>query len=132
VRRAIKDGKAMSAADVERIAKAHDARLLKARGDTIARNEAFTAQAQGRNEAYRQMQDQPDVEAITKRWQHASLKDPRKDHQRMDGVTVGFDEPFPPMDDGAVLQYPHDPAGGAAHSVACRCTAVYEPKFRKG
>jgi len=132
VRRAIKDGKALSAADVERIAKAHDARLLKARGDTIARNEAFTAQAQGRNEAYRQMQDQPDVEAITKRWQHASLKDPRPDHQRMDGVTVGFDDQFPPMDDGAVLQYPHDPAGGAAHSIACRCTVVYEPKFRKG
>lgn len=132
VRRAIAQGRALPAADAEKITRAHDARLLKSRGDTIARNEAFTAQAQGRNEAYRQMQDQPDVDLITKRWQHASLKDPRPDHQRMDGEVVGFDEPFPPMDDGAVLQYPHDPAGGAAHSIACRCTVVYEPKFKKG
>ena len=130
VRRAIDEGRALPAADVERIARAHDARLLKARGDTIAQNEAFTAQAQGRREAYAQMRDQPDVESITKRWQHASLKDPRPDHQRMDGTVVGFDEAFV-MDDGTHMQYPHDPAGGAAHSIGCRCTVIYEPKFRK-
>jgi len=132
VRRAIRDGKALPAADVDKIAKAHDARLLKARGKTIAENEAFTAQAQGRREAYTQMRDMPDVEVITKTWQHASAKDPRPDHKRMDGVTVNFDDPFPPMDDGSVLQYPHDPAGGAAHSINCRCTVIYRPKFRKG
>ena len=131
VRRAIKEGRALPSADLERVARAHEARLLKARGNAIAQNEAFTAQARGRNEAYRQMLDNPDVESITKRWQHSSLQHPRLDHMRLDQVTVNFDDAFPPMDDGAILAYPHDPAGGPQHSISCRCTVVYQPKFRK-
>lgn len=131
VRRAIKEGRALPSADLERVARAHEARLLKDRGVTIAQNEAFVAQAQGRNEAFRQMLANPDVESITKRWQHSSLQHPRPDHQRLDQVTVNFDDAFPPMDDGAILAYPHDPAGGPQHSISCRCTVVYQPKFRK-
>ena len=130
VRRAIKDGVAMPAADVEKITRAHDARLLKARGDTIARDQAFTAQAQGRREAYVQMRDMPDVESIEKTWDHASLKDPRPDHQLMNGVTVDLDAPFI-MDDGTEMQHPHDPNAGPGQNLGCRCSVIYNPKFRK-
>lgn len=130
VRKAIAEGRALSDADVDKIAKMHDARLLKDRAKMIAENEAFTAQAQGRNEAYRQLLDRADVESVNKKWQHASAKEPRIDHLRINGETVGFDQPFPAMDDGAVLYFPHDPRGGVQHSVNCRCSVVYIPQFR--
>lgn len=131
VRRAIAEGKALPAADVEKVARAHEARLLKARADTIARAEAFTAQAQGRNEAYAQILDGGKVKSISKKWQHATAKNPRHDHQALDGVTVGFSEAFV-MADGTRMQHAHDPAGGPEHNIGCRCSVVYVPKFKKG
>lgn len=130
VRAAIAQGKALPKADIERITKLHDARLLKARGETIARAEAYTAQAQGRNEAYRQMIDAGLVESVTKRWQHATAKDPRHDHAAFDGKERGMDEAFV-MDDGTQMQYPHDPDAGPQHKIGCRCSVIYIPQFRR-
>jgi hypothetical protein len=130
VRKAIAEGRALDKATIDRIAKAHDARLLKARGDTIAKNEAFTAQAQGRAEAYRQLMDSGKVETIKKRWQHASAKDPRHDHRALDGAEVDLDASFV-MGDGTRMQYPHDPAAGPEHTIGCRCSVIYVPQFRR-
>lgn len=130
VRKAISEGRALNKADVDRIAKAHDARLLKARGRAIAEQETFTAQAQGRREAYQQLMDGGKVESIGKLWQHNTAKDARPDHRRLDGETVDFDEAFV-MDDGSRLQYAHDPAGGIEHSAGCRCTTTYVPQFKR-
>ena len=131
VRRAIAKGEALPAADIEKIARAHEARLLKARADTIARQEAFTAQAQGRREAYQQMLDGGKVESITKRWQHATAKDPRHDHKAMDGKEVDFKEAFV-MADGTRMQMPHDPSAGPQHTIGCRCSVIHIPKFKRG
>ena len=130
VRRAIAEGKALPKADIEKIAKAHDARLLKARGQTIARNEAFTAQAQGRHEAYQQLMDSGQVESIVKRWSHNSAKDPRHDHMALDGVEVDLNETFE-MADGARLAYPHDPSAGPEHTIGCRCVVIHVPQFKR-
>jgi hypothetical protein len=27
------------------------------------------------------------------------------------------------------MKYPHDPAGGAAHSIGCRCVAIHRVKL---
>ena len=131
VRKAIAEGRALPKSEIEKIVKLHDARLLKARGDAIARSEAFKAQAQGRNEAYRQMIDAGQVESVEKRWQHASAKDPRHDHLAMDGKQVGMDEAFV-MADGTRMQYPHDPSAGPQHTIGCRCSVIYVPKFKRG
>lgn len=130
VRKAIAEGRALDKATIDRIAKAHDARLLKARGRAIAEHETFMAQAEGRREAYTQLMESGKVESIDKLWQHNSAKDARPDHQALDGVRVGFDEAFE-MADGARLQYAHDPAGGIEHSAGCRCTTTYIPQYRR-
>jgi len=130
VRKAIAEGRALDKATIEKIAKAHDARLLKSRGETIAKDQAFTAQAQGRREAYQQIMDSGKVERITKRWQHASAKDPRHDHQALDGKEVDLNEAFV-MGDGTQMQMPHDPSAGPQHKLGCRCSVIYIPKFRR-
>lgn len=130
VRKAIVEGRALDKTTLEKITKAHDARLLKSRGQTIARNEAFTAQAQGRNEAFRQLQDSGKVESMKKRWQHASAKDPRHYHRALDGKEIGMDETFE-MSDLTQLRYPHDPGAPAKHKLGCRCSVIYIPKFRR-
>ncbi|GLT07992.1 phage minor head protein [Sulfitobacter porphyrae] len=130
VRKAIAKGRALDKATIEKIAKAHDARLLKARGKAIAENEAFTAQAEGRREAYTQLFESDKVESIDKLWQHNSAKDARPDHKALDGKRVSFNEAFE-MDDGTRMQYAHDPAGGIKHSGGCRCTTTYIPQYRR-
>ena len=130
VRAAIAEGRALDKATIEKIAKAHDARLLLDRGKTIAAHEAFTAQAQGRNEAYLQLMESGKVESITKRWDHNTLKQPRTDHKALDGTEVALDKGFA-MADGAVLQYPHDPSAGPNHTLKCRCSVVYIPQFKR-
>ena len=76
------------------------------------------------HEAYLQMLDRPDIEAVTVKWIHGFSREPRRDHKRMDGETRRIGQPFI-MDDGAAMAYPHDPAGGVRHSASCRCTAFY-------
>lgn len=128
VKRAIKDGKPVAPADLETIITAHKNKALKYRGEMIAKNETFSAQAAGRDEAYRQMLDRPDVAAVTKRWQHGLSAIPRLDHLRMDGVVLDFDQKFT-MDDGVQMAYPHDPIGGAKHSISCRCVCIYRVRL---
>ena len=130
IRKAMAGKVKLSVADVDRIIEGHKAKALKYRGEVIAKNEAFQAQAAGRHEGYRQMLDSGKVEAVTKKWQHATLKEPRLDHLALDGTVLDFDAGFV-MADGAVLQFPHDPAGGARHSIGCRCTAVYRVKVAR-
>lgn len=130
VRKAIKDGKPLAAADVDRIVNRYKDRMLDYRGKIVARNEAFSAQAAGRHEAYQQMLDMPEVATITKRWIHGFSREPREDHKAMNGTVLRFDEDFV-MSDGARMAYPHDPRGGAKHSISCKCTVFYRAVPRK-
>lgn len=131
VKRAIKDGKPVAPADLEKIITAHKNKALAYRGKMIAANEAFTAQAAGRDEAYRQMLDRPDVEDVTARWQHNLSQVPRLDHVAMDGTIISLRRgevfQFPDV----AMKHPHDPAGGAKHSIECRCIAVYRVKLER-
>lgn len=129
VRRAIKDGKALSAADVDKITDAYKAKASGNRAKVIARNEAFTAQAAGRDESYRQLLDSGKVESVTVRWQHNHSVSARADHKYMDGTVIQLGETF---DFGGVrMKHPHDPAGGAEHSINCRCIAVHRVKHAR-
>jgi hypothetical protein len=112
VRQAIKDVRALNAADVDRIAEAYKVKAMGERGKIVARNEAFIAQASGRDEAYRQLVESGKAESATVRWQH-----------NLSQVV------FP---DGVRMSHPHDPRGGAEHSIGCRCIGVYRIKIAKG
>lgn len=131
VKRAIKDGKPVAPANLETIIKAHTSKALKYRGEMIAKNEAFSAQAAGRDEAYRQMLERPDVADVTARWQHNLSQVPRLDHVAMDGTVISLKRgqvfQFPDV----AMKHPHDPAGGAKHSIGCRCIAVYRVKLER-
>lgn len=130
VRKAIKSGKPLSQADIDRIANGYEVKAAGNRAKIVARNEAFVSQAAGRNEAYAQLLERPEVEAVTKKWQHGFSKDARPDHLRLDGETIDFDETFT-MGDGARLRFPHDPDGGVQHSVNCRCSCVFRVRLSK-
>jgi hypothetical protein len=124
VRRAIRDGQPLSAADIERVTMRYRDRLADHRGRTIARNEAHTALAAGRNEGFAQVTEAGAT--VTVRWQwNDGGQNPREDHQAMSTAPARpYGEPFV-FPDGAAMQYPHDPAGGPEHSIGCRCIAVY-------
>ena len=128
IKKAIKEGRAITGADLDKIIAAHKNKALKYRGEMIAKNETFSAQAAGRDEAYRQMLERPDVAAVTKRWQHGLSAIPRLDHLRMDGVVLDFDQKFT-MDDGVQMAYPHDPIGGPKHAISCRCVCIYRVRL---
>jgi hypothetical protein len=130
VRKAIASGKPLSQADVDKITGRYKDRMLKRRGETISKTEAFTAQAAGRDEAYRQTLEKPGVEAVTVRWQHNLSEKPRPDHVAMNGTVIDMGQTFD-FDD-AQMRFPHDPAGGAKHSIGCRCIAVYRIRLKKG
>ena len=74
-------GQSLTKADlIDRIATDHEARLLKDRSVKIAKDQAFTALAQGRYEAHLQLLERPDVESVTTRWNHNTFRNYRDDH----------------------------------------------------
>ena len=130
VRKAIKGGKALPAADIDRIGDAYKAKASGNRAKIVARNEAFTAQASGRDEAYQQLLDSGTVESVSVRWQHNLSEHPREDHVAMNGTVIQLGKMFE-FPGGVQMKHPHDPAGGPAHSIGCRCIAIYRTKIAK-
>lgn len=128
VRKAIKEGKPLSQADVDMITGRYKDRMLAHRGRLIAQNETFTAQAAGRSEAMRQVLDRADVEAVNLRWQHSPQRNGRPDHIEMDGKITSLGEDFV-LPDGTLMAHPHDPRGGAKNSLGCKCVAIYRVRL---
>lgn len=128
VQRAIDSGKPLTQKQIDKISGRYKDRLLRYRGDTIARNEAHTALAEGQREGFQQLIDGGKVEGVSKRWQHNDAgQEFREDHVAMGKEPPRpFDEPFI-FPDGAVMQCPHDPSGGVKHSIGCRCICIYRP-----
>ncbi|PHR93492.1 MAG: hypothetical protein COA78_32845 [Blastopirellula sp.] len=130
IKRAIAEGKPIRGARLDMIMEGHRNKALAYRGKTVAKSEAFTAQATGRDEGYRQILDSGKVESVSVRWQHNLSVKPRADHVAMSGTVIQLGETF---DFGGVrMRFPHDFAGGAEHSVGCRCTAFYRIRVPRG
>lgn len=129
IKQAIKSGKSIKGSTLDRIMEAHKSKALAYRGKVIARNEAHTSLAAGREEGYQQLLDNPEIESVSVRWQHNLSIEPREDHVAMSGTVIHLGETFDFSD--ASMKHPHDPAGGPKHSVACRCIAVYRAKRKR-
>ena len=58
--------------------------------------------------------------AVSKTWHHRPQKNPRPEHEAMDGETVPIDGKF-----SNGLRYPCDPEGPASETIKCRCYITY-------
>lgn len=124
VRRAIREGRAVPAADVAKIATRYSDRLLKYRGDVIARTESLTALSYGQDESVAQLIDASGLrpDQIVREWNSARDHRTRDTHVAMNGQKVRADGVFvSPM--GARLRFPRDQSLGApaSETISCRC-----------
>lgn len=128
VNRAIAEGKAVSAADVDKIAGRYADRLLQLRGETIARTEALAAFNEAREESFRQAVDTGLVRPknVRKVWSATMDNRTREAHAAMNGMEVGIEDPFD-SPTGARLLHPGDTSLGAGPEdvIACRCAVTY-------
>ncbi len=128
VRKAIKEGRPLSAADVDKITGRYADRLLALRGETIARTESITSMNAAREESYRQAIEAGDLlpENVIGTWGATGDRKTRDTHQAMNGQERRFGEPFL-SPSGAMLRYPGDTSLGAgADEIAnCRCTKIF-------
>jgi hypothetical protein len=128
IKKAIAEGRAITGPALDKIMDAHKSKALAYRGKLIAKNETFSALEAGRREAIAQALQNPEVEGATKRWQHNLSQEPREDHVAMSGTVVDFNEDF--VFGTVRMKHAHDPDGGAAHNLGCRCITVYRIRMR--
>ena len=125
---AIREGRALESATIERMLGRYSDRLLELRGETVARTESMTALNQSHREAYEQAIDTGAIQRanVKRRWHATHDGRTRDSHSAMDGQTVPFDQPFT-SPSGAQMMYPGDTSLGAgpAETIACRCLATY-------
>jgi hypothetical protein len=128
VRKAIKEGRALSPADVEKVIGRYADRMLQLRGENIARTEALTAFNQAREEAFRQAVQGGNLlpDNVRKVWSATLDNRTRESHAALDGTEVGLEEPFT-SPTGAQMLHPGDTSmgAGAEDVVNCRCMATY-------
>lgn len=121
---AIKAERALTRAEIAKITRGYENRLLKVRGLRIARTEAHAAFMAGRFEATQQMIDSGRVpaSAIDKIWQATPDRRTRDPHRSMNGQRRKWNKPFD-SPTGAQLMYPSDSSLGAtgADIINCRC-----------
>lgn len=125
IAKAIRDGKPLAQADIDRIVGRYRDRLLEHRGVAIARTESLNALRAGRHEGFRQLVESGSVseDQIERTWDATGDRRTRFDHAVMDGKKVqGLSQPFR-LPDGSMMAYPGDTSMGAraAQVINCRC-----------
>ena len=114
---------------IDRMVDRYTNKLLRARGERIARTETLKAMNAGKVEGMAQLIDSGKVEAknVTKIWSSSGDKRVRDTHAAMDGQQKKTDEPFV-SPNGAQLMHPLDSSlgAGADEIVQCRCHMRYK------
>lgn len=122
-------------AQINRMVVKRQNRLLRLRGERIARTETLKAMNAGKLESYRQMVDQGLVRAdqLEKVWDATLDGRVRNSHAWMNDQRVGLEEPFT-SPRGALLMHPGDTSLGAParEVVQCRCFMRVDIDFAKG
>lgn len=131
VQKAIRDGKPLARADVDRITGRYKDRLLALRGEVIARNETLAGLNAGKEEGIRQLVESGKIQRsqVKKIWRATGDDRTRDSHLALNGVEVGLDEPFISPLTGAQMMYPHDTSRGAPASEIIQCRCYYEIKI---
>ena len=130
IKKAARDGKPLSLAQIDRITAQYSDKLLKSRGLTIARTEAAKAIEEGKYEAWKQALEKTGIpeQFVIRTWNHRGrgLKD-RPSHVAMNGTSIrGLTFPFV-LNDGTAMLTPHDTTYGASANniINCDCVADY-------
>lgn len=125
VRTAMREGRAVSAIDAQRIAARYSDRLLKYRGDVIGRTETLTALSYAQDEATKQLLEAGGIrpEQIRKTWRARLDGRTRDSHVALNGKEVGLSEMFRSPATGAMMRFPRDGSMGASGEdlIQCRC-----------
>lgn len=131
IKKAIREKKPIPAATRERIIGRYEDRLMKYRGDTIARTETLRAVNEASDEAMRQVVDEglAPRNAVTRIWRHSFGANEREGHRMMHGQRRGLDESFNNPITGRVLKHPGDPQGGPGEIINCRCWLEHKIDF---
>ena len=128
IRKMITDGTTPSAEQIDKWTARYSDRLLKSRGDMIARTETAASVEHARFDAFRVELEENNIpdRYVIKKWRHGGGgKKPRRDHDELDGHSVqGLNTPFV-MGDGSLMQFPHDPNGSAKQIVNCTCSGIF-------
>lgn len=136
IQKAINEGRAVKAEDIDRMAARYSDRLLQLRAETIAQDQGMAAFNAAQIEAYEQAIDRGVVDAATlqKTWRTNLDGRERFSHRQMNKQTVGFREGFQ-SPSGAVLKHPHDPDAPAEERIRCHCrmdiTIDFLARFRR-
>lgn len=130
VRAALKNGKAVDQAAISKMLARMQDRLLKVRGDTIARTEMLAALHASQHEALQQLVDRGLVEpgSITQVWDATGDARTRQTHNLLDGQEQPFGQPFTTVD-GYRLMYPGDTTLGAPGSETINCRCWLKPRI---
>jgi len=136
VRKAIKDGRPLTQADIDRIAARYSDRMLKHRAETIARTESITALRAGRREGMQQGIEAGAIaqDAVKRVWNATMDSRTRPDHAQVSGQEVdGMNTPFT-LPDGSRMLYPGDTSLGASaeQTINCRCYDEYVVDWLRG
>ena len=121
VQRAIREGRPLSARQIDSMVERYRSRTLRYRARVIARTESLRAVHAGADEGYRQILESAsvDVAEIERTWNTARDERVRPTHVAASGQKRGLDESF--VVGGALLRYPGDSRGSARETVHCRC-----------
>lgn len=132
VEKAIREGKPLKAAQIEKIVGRYADRFLALRGETIARTEALASFSQAQAETYRQAIEMGTVQPqqVKKTWKTSADARVRDLHRSMSGQRVDLEVPFR-SPTGALLMQPGDTSLGAGgeDTINCRCIAAYKIDF---
>lgn len=119
--RALRGGRSLSDAQIERQVARYSERWVKFRAETIARTEALRAVHEGSEEMYAQAIEAGDLVAdeLVRQW-HTASSGVRDSHVAMRGQLRPFGEPFR-SGDGNLLRHPGDIRAPASDTINCRC-----------
>lgn len=134
VTQALKTGKPVPAETARNAVTRYSDRLLRLRGEVIARTEGLPAIRAAKREAYQQLVDDGRVDAmdIVRGWSTTRDGRQRDTHDAMNGQEVrGLDAPFV-SPSRAMFLYPGDTSMGAGleEVVSCRCDEFIAVKRR--
>lgn len=134
IRKAIRDGKALPVADVEKIAGRYSERLLRLRGQTIARTELLSTLHAAQDEGVKQLVESGKVrdDQVKRTWDAAEDKATRQAHRDADGQTASAYGTF--TIGGYLMKHPGDRSGGAPAEqvINCRCRVAIDIDFIAG
>lgn len=123
---AMRDGTPLSNDTIRTATNRYSDRLLKMRGDTIARTESLASLNAGQEQAFQQAVDDGLVkeDTVSRTWRTAGDDRVRESHAELEGETVRMDEPF-----SNGLMFPGDPAGPPEEVINCRCVLEVNVDF---